>query len=135
VNFPAVLPPHAAHARLEVDADVGLRRTAGCGGRRRRPGADVKMRKHRRRDEASARGVDVAVAARGRAMREEALRRDQAGLVLRARHRDIEQPALSSISALSPTARSDGMQPSTTLSTKTFFHSCPLAEWIVDRIR
>ena len=34
-----------------------------------------------------------------------------------------------------PVAMSDGMQPSTTLSTNTAFHSWPLAEWIVDRIR
>ena len=35
----------------------------------------------------------------------------------------------SSTSAVVPVPRSDGIQPSTTLSTKTDFHSWPLAEW------
>jgi hypothetical protein len=30
---------------------------------------------------------------------------------------------------------SDGMEPSTQFRTKTDFHSCPFAEWMVDRIR
>ncbi len=34
-----------------------------------------------------------------------------------------------------PQKKADGMHPSTTFSTNTFFHSCPLAEWIVDKIR
>ena len=41
----------------------------------------------------------------------------------------------SSISAGCPVARSEGMQPSATLSMNTVSHSCPFAEWIVDRIR
>ena len=46
------------------------------------------------RNEARARRIDVAVALRVLAMREEALRHDQMQIVLGARHRDIEQPAL-----------------------------------------
>jgi hypothetical protein len=41
----------------------------------------------------------------------------------------------SSISADVPVPKSDGMQPSTTFKTNTDFHSWPLAEWIVDRMR
>jgi hypothetical protein len=41
----------------------------------------------------------------------------------------------SSICSGLPTAISEGMQPSVTLSTNTTSHSCPLAEWIVDRTR
>ena len=41
----------------------------------------------------------------------------------------------SSISAALPVAMSEGMQPSTTLSTVTAFHSWPLAEWMVDKMR
>ena len=39
------------------------------------------------------------------------------------------------MSAVEPVPKSDGMQPSTTFSTKTAFHFCPLAEWMLDRIR
>ena len=41
----------------------------------------------------------------------------------------------SSSSSCVPVAMSLGMQPSTTFSTCTAFHSCPLALWMVERIR
>ena len=41
----------------------------------------------------------------------------------------------SSISSDEPVARSEGMHPSTQLSTNTERHSWPLAEWMVVRIR
>ena len=59
--------------------------------------------------------------------------REFAGDVLKMRGTTFESPG--SISAEVPVPRSDGMQPSTTLSTNTDLHSCPLAEWIVERIR
>ena len=77
----------------------------------------------------------MAVAARGLAVHEEALRRDQVQAVLGPRHRDVEQPALLLDLLRAADAEIGGMQPSTALSTKTFFHSWPLAEWMVDRIR
>ena len=68
-------------------------------------------------------------------MGEEALRHDEMQIVLGAGHRDIEQSAFLLDSAVVPAPRSDGMQPSTAFRTKIDFHSCPFAEWIVDRIR
>ena len=41
----------------------------------------------------------------------------------------------SSIFSGLPAAMSDGMQPSATFRMKTTSHSCPLAEWMVDKIR
>ena len=52
------------------------------------------MRERRLRDETRARRIDVAVALRVLAMREESLRDHEMQVVLRARHRDIEQAAL-----------------------------------------
>ncbi len=78
----------------------------------------------------------MAVALRMLAVGEEALRHHQMQIVLGARHRDIEQAAFFlDLGRLVPAPRSEGMQPSTTLSTNTDFHSWPLAEWMVDRIR
>ena len=45
------------------------------------------------------------------------------------------KPLVNAASGSGYTLPLDGMQPSTTLSTCTALHSCPLAEWIVDRIR
>ena len=39
----------------------------------------------------------------------------------------------SSISSVVPVPISEGMQPSTTLRICTAFHSCPFAEWIVEK--
>jgi hypothetical protein len=77
----------------------------------------------------------VAVALRMLPVGEEALRNDEIQIVLRASHRNVQKSAffLDLLNGTGP--RSDGMQPSTTLSTNTDFHSCPLAEWIVDKIR
>ena len=80
-------------------------------------------------------GVDMPIALRVLAVGEETLRHDEVKIVLGARHRDIEQaPLLLDLVGI-PVPRSEGMQPSTTLSTNTDFHSWPLAEWIVERIR
>ena len=49
-------------------------------------------------------------------------------MILRARHGDVEQAPLLLDLAGVPVARSDGMRPSATLSTKTASHSWPLAE-------
>ena len=68
-------------------------------------------------------------------MGEEALRHDEMQIVLRAGHRDIEQPAFLLELGRGAGAEIGGMQPSTAFRTKTAFHSCPFAEWIVDRIR
>ena len=65
----------------------------------------------------------------------EALRHHQIQMVARSGHRDVEQPALLLDLLGVPVARSDGMQPSTTLRTKTARHSWPLAEWMVERMR
>ena len=60
----------------------------------------------------------MAVALRALAVREEALRHHQMQIVLGPGHRDIEQAALFfDLRAEVPAPRSDGMQPSTTLST------------------
>ena len=57
-------------------------------------------------------------------------------VVLAARRKDrLESLARELGESALPVAMSDGMQPSTTFSTCTAFHSCPLAEWMVDRIR
>ena len=129
------LPPHRAHPRRHVD----LRSAASRSPRlalRARPHALLEQPRDRRRDEARAQRVHVAVAAVRLIVRVEALRHDDVELVLRARHRDVEQPPLLlDLVASMPVARSDGMQPSTALSTNTDFHSCPLAEWMVERIR
>ena len=58
----------------------------------------------------------MPIALRVLAVHEEALRYDQMQIVLCACHRDIESRRSSSISADVPVPRSDGMQPSTTLS-------------------
>ena len=50
------------------------------------------------------------------AMDEETLRYDQMEVVLCAGHRDVSRRRSSSISAEVPVPRSEGMQPSTTLS-------------------
>ena len=87
-------------------------------------------------NEARSRRIDMPIALRVLPMREEALRHDEVKIVLGARHGDIEQAALLlDLGRDVPVPRSEGMQPSTTLSTKTDFHSWPLAEWIVERIR
>jgi hypothetical protein len=100
-----------------------------------RPGGALELTKQRIWDEARTGGIDVPVARRGLAVSEEALRHDEVQIVLGARHRDIKQPALFLDLVAVPMPRSEGMQPSTTFMTKTDFHSWPLAEWIVDRIR
>ena len=56
-------------------------------------------------------------------IREEALRCDQVQRVLGPRHGDIEEPTLLLDLSRRAGAEMDGMQPSTTLSTKTDLHS------------
>ena len=65
----------------------------------------------------------------------EALRDNQMKMVFCPSHRDIEQTTLLFNLEVLSVAKSDGMQPSTQFRTNTEFHSWPLAEWIVDRIR
>jgi hypothetical protein len=48
---------------------------------------------------------------------------------------EFQRTAIAAQSSVLPVARSDGMRPSTALSSVTAAHSCPFAEWIVDRIR
>src|SRR5215468_9445539 len=52
-----------------------------------------------------------------------------------ARHCDVQETALFLDLIGAADCLSEGMQPSLTLSTNTASHSCPLAEWIVDRTR
>jgi hypothetical protein len=59
----------------------------------------------------------------------------QVQVLASARHGDVKETAFSSISSGLPTAMSEGMQPSATLSMNTASHSWPLAEWIVDSTR
>ena len=92
------------------------------------------MVRHRIRNKARPLRVDVAVAGAALAVCEETLGNHQVKLILGSRHGDIEQPAFL-LYFLEPVARSDGRHPSTVLSRKTAAHSCPLAEWRVERIR
>src|ERR1700724_761144 len=91
--FARSLRPSAPHA-TQLGPDInrlakrcGLAARAGAGAR---PRAPSEMPQDRRRNEARARGIDVAVAVGSLLMGEEALRHDQAPLVLGARHRDVE---------------------------------------------
>ena len=66
----------------------------------------------------------------------EAVRHDQVQVLLGARHGHVQQaPLFLQSPRVLPVAMSLGMQPSTTLSTCTAFHSWPLALWMVERIR
>jgi hypothetical protein len=87
------LPPHSAHAGLQVDPDLGLRRTLAVR-HGRGPGHARKGSQDVLRNEARARSVDVAITARRLAVGEEALWRDQMQRALCPRHGDVEQPAL-----------------------------------------
>src|SRR4051794_25490257 len=84
--------PHAAHARAEIDLDPWLLARVVLE-RRTCPGRLLEGRQHRCRDEAGARGIDMAVAARRLVVRIKALRHHQMQAVLGPRHRHIEQPA------------------------------------------
>ena len=69
-------------------------------------------------------------------MRKETLGDDEMQFVLSPSHPHIQQTALLlEFQCLVPVPRSDGIQPSTALSTNTDFHSCPSAEWIVERTK
>ena len=63
-------------------------------GRRQRPCRPLEQAEQPIRNEARARGIDVAVALRILAVGEEALRHHEMQIVLGARHRDVEQAAL-----------------------------------------
>ena len=52
-----------------------------------------------------------------------------------ARRGHIEETALFLDLLVVSDSHVQGKQPSVTLSTKTAFHSCPFAEWIVDNAR
>src|SRR5450759_2743854 len=66
-------------------------------------------------------------------MGKEPLRHNQIQIIFRSGHRHIKKPSLLLDFFHRPVAISDGMQPSTTFRTRTAFHSCPFAEWIVDK--
>ena len=85
--------------------------------------------------EAAARCAYMPVAVAGLAGDVEALGLEQVEAVAGAGHGDVEQPPPSSTFSGRSVAMSEGMQPSTRFSTNTAFHSWPLAEWMVDRIR
>ena len=104
----------------------GLRRHRGD----YRPSPALEQRQQRRRGEPRSRRIDMAVAIRGLAMGIETLGRYQMQIVLGSRHSNIERPSLSSVFAVSPVARSDGMQPSMTFRMKTDLYSWPLTEWV-----
>src|SRR5438552_16320713 len=65
-------PPHAAHARAQVDACIGVRPRGGRA-RRRRPRYPIEQPEQLGRNEARARRLDVAVALLALAAGEEAL--------------------------------------------------------------
>ena len=87
------LPPAAAHARADIDRRP---RRFGCRlrGGGARPRATLELVEQRFRNEARARGIEVAVAIASLPVNEEALRHDQVQMILGARHGDIEQPPL-----------------------------------------
>jgi len=60
--------------------------------------------------------IEMAIALRVLAVDEDRCRHDQMKVILGAGHGDVEQSTFLSISAEVPAPRSEGMQPSTTLS-------------------
>src|SRR5205085_2380501 len=83
------LAPDLAQLLRQVDANAVTRR---IGRRPRRPRHTFELTQYRRRDEAAARRIDMAVARRPLLLHEEAVRMNQMQIVLGPRHRDIEQP-------------------------------------------
>jgi hypothetical protein len=74
--------------------------------------------------------LNVANGIKAEALRDSRLHQMQ--VLPGARHRHVKQTAIFLNCSRLPTAMSEGIQPSLTLSTNTMSHSCPLAEWIVE---
>jgi len=88
-----------------------------------------------RSDEPRQRRVDMPVAVRILLVDVEALRHHELQLLLRPGHRDVEQPPLLLDLVARPRAHVGGDAAVDDVEDVHDFHSCPLAEWIVDRIR
>ena len=82
--------PRMRDFRSTRNPRLGVRAGRACSGQVQ----DSKLVEDRRRNEARARCVDVAVAPRRLAVRIEALRHDEVQRVPGPRHRDVEQPPL-----------------------------------------
>ena len=87
------------------------------------------------RNEPAAQCQNVAIAISMLMAAEQAHRLHQVQMLPGARHRHVKETPFFLDLLTGPTAMSEGMQPSVTLSTNTASHSCPFAEWIVDSTR
>ena len=104
------------HAGADVHLGPLAHRTRGGPNRAEWPSRPLEHTEQLFGNEARPGGVEVTIALGILALDEETLGHDKMEIVLCPGHRDIEQTRSSSISAEVPTPRSEGMQPSTTLS-------------------